>query len=325
MERNMLRRIIGATLALLAVPAVSSVSFAQTLPPRVTILVPFAAGGPVDFVARQLAEGLKQKLAIIAIVENKPGANGVLAANMLRQSPADGQMLMVTGQGLMTISPHLTKMEFDPLKDLAAISGLAYSDAALVVSNTVKANDLKEFVELARNASAPLPFAHAGVGNILHLYAERLKSVAKIDFTYVPYKGVQPALQDTAGGFVTGVFAGLVAAVPLIEGKQVKVLGIIGEKRSPLMPEVPTMAEQGYPVNDVSWFALVGPPNFPAEKANAVAKVAAEILSQDSVVSLMAKSALFPWLKDPKELSRYMAEESDRWKILVEQNNIRAE
>jgi tripartite-type tricarboxylate transporter receptor subunit TctC len=318
----MLRFIIRAIVASGLLLGIVSAAPAQVLPSKVTILVPFAPGGPVDFTARQLADGLRQQLNVVVVVENKPGANGVLAANTLIQSPPDGGTLLVTGQGLMTINQFLTKMTFDPLKDLTAISGLAYSDTVLVVSSSVPANNMAEFVALARKANPPLSFAHAGVGNILHLYAERLRSLADINFTYVPYKGVQPAIQDVAGGFVTGVFSGVVSALPLINGKQVKALGVIGDKRSPVVPAVPTMAEQGYPIEDVAWFALIGPPKMPADRAKAIADVVAKIMNEPARDAAMANLGLYPWLKNPDELTKQMADESGRWKELITRNHI---
>jgi tripartite-type tricarboxylate transporter receptor subunit TctC len=298
---------------------------AQVSPPKVTVLVPFAPGGPVDFVARQLADGIRQQLNVVVVVENKPGANGVLAANTLMQSAPDGGTLLVTGQGLMTINPYLMKMTFDPIKDLTAISGLAYTDSVLVVSSSVPANTMAEFVALARKANPPLSFAHAGVGNITHLYAERLRELADINFTYVPYKGVQPALQDVAGGFVSGVFSGVVSALPLINGKQIKALGVIGDRRSAVVPEVPTMAEQGFPIEDVGWVALIGPPKLPADRARAIADTVAKIMNDKARVSAMANLGLYPWHKNPDELAKQMSDESGRWKDLILRNHIVAE
>jgi tripartite-type tricarboxylate transporter receptor subunit TctC len=285
------------------------------------ILVPVAPGGPVDFVARIVAGRLAARSGATVVVENKPGANGAVAASALMQSPADGKTLMLTGQGTMTISPHLSKLPFDPLRDLTPIAGVAFADSAFVVGAKVPANSLKEFIQLAKSG-APLTLGSGGQGNITHLYIERLKDVSHTDFVHVPYKGVTPAVNDVIGGHIAGAFSGLVAALPHIRSGALKPLGIIGSQRSALLPEVPTMAEQGYPVLDIGWFALIGPPKMTSESVSALATAIKEVLAEKETADALTKAGLNPWIKDPKELAQLMSEESARWGKLIKEKNI---
>ena len=296
---------------------------AQSLPQNMLVLVPFAPGGPVDFTARLIARKLAARSGGTAVVDNRAGANGLVAANALLRAKPDGSTLMVTGQGLMTISPHMQPpMPFDPLTSLTVIYGLASSDSALVVGKNVPANNMKEFMELAGKSQPPLALASGGNGNITHLYIERLKAVSNTKFLHVPYKGVGPAVQDVLGGQTAGVFSGLVAVLPFVKTGQLKALGVIGDVRSPLAPEIPTLAEQGYPILDVGWFAMLAPPKTPPEMVQALSAAVAAILNEDDTKAELAKAGLNPWPKTPAELNVIMQNESARWGKLIRDNKI---
>lgn len=307
---------------LLVAPVVMQLAHAQGGGGSTQILVPFAPGGPVDFVARTLATKMAARTGSPVVADNRPGANGLVSANALLPAAPDGKTLMVTGQGLMTISAHLTKLPFDPLTDLTPISGLAYADSALVVGKHVQANTLKEFIELAKKSQPLLAMGSGGKGNITHLYMERLKDVAGVDFLHVPYKGVGPAMQDVMGGQIAGVVTGLVAAIPQIKSGQAKALGLVGDTRSALFPDVPTMAEQGYPVLDVGWFGLIAPPRMRPETVRSLAATAGEIFREEDTKAALAKVGLNVWPKSADELSRIMREESARWAKLIRDKNI---
>lgn len=309
--------------AALCMVAMASSAGAQSLPRNVQILVSTAPGGPVDIVARILGNRLAARTGGTAVALNRPGANGLLAANALLQAKPDGETLMVTGQGLMTISAHIQSLPFDPLRDLTAISGLAYADSALVVGKRVPASNLRDFVQLAKKSQPPLALGSGGTGNITHLYIERLKDLTKVDFLHVPYKGVGPALQDVLGGRIDGLFIGLVGAMPQIKAGQLKALGVIGDKRSPLLPDIPTLAEQGYPILDIGWFALIGPPRMRPELTQALAAEFADILAEEETRAELAKLGLNPWPKNADQLTRVMHDESARWAQLIREHNIK--
>jgi len=303
--------------------AIACSAGAESLPRNIQILVPFAPGGPVDVVARLLGNRLAVRTGGTVIAVNRPGANGLVAANALLMAKPDGETLMVTGQGLMTIAAHIQGLPFDPLRDLTAISGLAYADSALVVGKRVSANNLRDFVQLAKTSQPPLALGSGGQGNITHLYIERLKDLTKVDFLHVPYKGVGPALQDVLGGQIDGIFTGLVAAMPQIKAGQLKAMGVIGDKRSPLLPDVPTMAEQGYPILDIGWFALIAPPRMRPEMTQALAEAVADILREEETRAALARTGLNPWPKTAEQLMRVMHDESARWAQLIRDHNIK--
>lgn len=302
-----------------------SVALAQALPPKVQILVGVAAGGPNDTIARMIAERLRARTGGTVIVENRVGANGLIAANALHQATPDGQTLLIMSQGLVTISPHLSKMPFDPLRDLTPIAGLATLDVGFCIANKVPADNLRDFVRYARQAQSPVTFGAAGYGNITHLLLELLKDVAQIKFTLVVYKGIAPSLQDVAGGHIDGSACALVTAAPLFKGGRLKVIGLFGDRRSRVFPDVPTMGEQGFPVTDPSWYGMFAPPNMPREVVNQLFNAIKALLSDDEMIRSMVKVGFDPWIQEPAELSRIMREESARWAKLIRENNIKGE
>jgi len=303
----------------------STAALAQGLPSKIQILVPVAAGGPNDAVARMMAERLRSKMGIAVIVENRTGANGLIAANALLQAPPDGQTVLLMSQGLVTISPHLLKMPFDPLQDLTPIAGLATTDVGFCIANKVPADNLRDFVRYARQVPNPVTFGAAGVGNVTHLLLERLKEAAQIKYTLVVYKGIAPSLQDVAGGHIDGSVCALVTAAPLFKAGRLKVIGLFGDRRSRVFPDVPTLAEQGYPVTDASWYGVFGPPNMPRDVVNPLFNVIKAVVSEEEMVREMAKVAFAPWIQEPAELARIMREESARWGRLIRDNNIKVE
>lgn len=319
-------RFFGASLLFGLVALVASGSAAGQAPPSgMRILVGVAAGGPNDSAARLIAERLRSRRGISAIVENRTGANGLIAANALLQAAPDGQTVMLLSQGLITISPHLSKMPFDPLRDLTPIAGLATVDVAFCVANKVPANNLRDFVRIAKESKPPLSFGAAGQGNITHLLLERLKEVAKIEYLLVQYKGIAPSLQDVAGGHIDGSACALVTAMPLIKAGKLKTVGLFGDKRSKLLPDVPTTAEQGFPILDVSWYGFIGPPKMPRETANQVFAVIKDIVSEAETTAALEKVGFSPWLHDPDQFAQIMKEESARWGKIIRDNGIKAE
>jgi tripartite-type tricarboxylate transporter receptor subunit TctC len=309
---------IAATLA-------SMTAGAQPLPDKLQILVGVAAGGPNDSIARMLADRLRAKKGITAVVENRTGANGLLAANALIASPPNGQTILIMSQGLATISPHLSQMPFDPLKDLTPIAGLATTDVGFCIAEKVPADNLQDFVRYARQAPAPVTFGAAGLGNVTHLLLERLKDVAKIPYTLVVYKGIAPSLQDVAGGHIDGSVCALVTAAPLVKAGKVKLIALFGDKRSRLYPDVPTTAEQGFPITDPSWYGVFGPPKMAPATVTALFDAIREVATDPEAVAAMQKVGFEPWVQEPAKLTTIMRDESARWGKLIRDNNIKAE
>ena len=303
----------------------SPAAWAQ-LPRRIHIIVPFPTG-PIDFSARVLAESMRAQSGIPVIVENRPGANGTIAAVAVKQAAPDGEMLLFTSSGMLTISPHLySRLPYDAAVDFVPVTTVSYSQAALTVAAGVPARNMKEFVELARAAHAPFAFGSAGTGNITHGYIELFKDAAKIDLLHVPYKGITLAFTDVLNGQITGAFINLSIALPHMRSGKVRVLGLVGTERSALAPDVPTLEEQGYAgIDFLSWTGLMAPRGTRPEIVNAVANAVSSALAPEPIKAKLLASGLTSWVLSAEEFSRSIKSESDRWKKLIAEKNIRVE
>jgi tripartite-type tricarboxylate transporter receptor subunit TctC len=249
--------IVGGVLAL--------ATAAQAYPDRpVRIIVPFAPAGATDIVARVLADALAARLGQSIVVENRPGAAGNIAGDAVAKAPPDGHVLLLGFDGLIAINPHLyARMPFDPLADLAPVASLARNQLVLAVNPAqVPATGLRDFVAFVRRAKPALPYASIGHGSQHHLAMEMLKRRAGIDLLHVPYKGGGPAGLAVVAGEVVAIFAGASIA-PLVQSGKLRGLAVSSARRSPLLPDLPTVAEV-YPDFDVSvWLGLFAPAGTP--------------------------------------------------------------
>ena len=290
----------------------------------VHLLVPFAAGGPIDYSARVLAEGMHAQTGTPVIVENRTGANGAIAAMAVKQAAPDGATLLVATSGLLTISPHNQEnLPYDPANDLVPIVALTYIDTVLVIGSHVPAKNLKEFIELARSAREPLALGSAGNGNVTHGYIVLLSDAAKVNLLHVPYRGIAAALVDVVGGQIAGSWPAFNLALPHIKTGKVTALGLVGNKRSALAPEIPTLAEQGYPgVDFLTWTAIMGPRNMPPEVTAALRGAVIRALASGEVRAKLAAAGITPWQITPEEFGRTVQEERERWRKLIKERNI---
>jgi tripartite-type tricarboxylate transporter receptor subunit TctC len=237
-------------------------ALAQAWPAKpIRILVPFPPGGGVDITARAIAHELSGQLGQPAIVENRPGAGGNVAAHEVARAAPDGHTLFLTLNALHAISPHLyAKLPFDAMRDFTFITPLVSFHNVLVVNPASPAKSVQDVIEAAKRDPGKLTFASSGNGTNLHLTGELFKSMAAIDIVHVPYKGSAPALTDLMGGNVSMMFDTIPSAVSHIRGGKLRALAVTGDKRSPVFPEVPTVAESGLPgFQVVSWYGLIGP------------------------------------------------------------------
>lgn len=293
----------------------------------VRLMVPFAAGGPADFVARTLAAKLGDPLNATVIVENRPGANGSIAAQAVSSAKPDGATLLFATSGMLTISPILDKkLPYDPLKDLVPVSRAVANGTAMVVGPTVPAANVQEFIQYARSRSAPLAFGSAGNGNILHLYLELFKESTKLDITHVPYKGVAPAMTDVIGGQIAGAFADLPISLPHIRSGKVKALGMVGTQRSSAAPEIPTLAEQGVSgVDGVSWFGVLAPAKTTPEEAKRLAEAIAKALADPEAKAKLQGVGSEPAPTTPEEMASLIRSDQARWARIINERKIAME
>lgn len=295
-----------------------------TLAQQVRLVVPFTAGGPADMIARRIADRLGPELGETVIVDNRAGANGTIGVQAVSKAADDGSVLLFATAGMLTISPALYKqLSYDPLKDLTPIARVVSNGTAFLVNTRIPSNDMKSFVSFAEKSSTPVAVGSAGTGNITHLYMELLKDATRTNLVHVPYKGVAPALSDLMGGQITGVFVDLPAALPLLKSGKVKVLGLVGNERSPSAPEVPTIAEQGFAgVDGVSWFGILGPAKMSPDAIGKVHAALAKVMSQPKLVSDLKELGSVPSLTSPSDMRALIASEQQRWASLIKSKNI---
>ena len=310
----------GLALTLTLLPA-----HAQLQEPFVRMVVPLATGGPADFIARQLAERLQTHLKTKVIIENRPGANGATGAAYVATSEPDGRTLLFATSGLLTITPNLdNKLSFYPDSDLTPIARVVVNGTALVVKASAPYSTMAEFIAVARSKKEPPTLGSAGVGNITHLYIELLKSVTKTDMLHVPYRGVGPAMVDVIAGTIDGQFADLPAALPQIKGGTLKALGLVGETRSVAAPDIPTIAEQGYPgVIGASWFGLFAPAKMDPKLASEIASKVADALQDPSLVSSLQSVGSEPSFLPLKDFAALIAHDRSRWAAVIKERNIK--
>lgn len=296
---------------------------AEVIPSTIKIIIPFAPGGPTDVMGRIAAENLQKNLKTTVITENHPGANGLVGVNILKQGPKDGSNLLFVSSGMITFSHLLDKsIGFDPEKDLVPIICLAQTDIGLIVANKISANNLSEYLNLAKISNPPLSLGSAGVGNILHAYIEILKDSSKINFLHVPYKGAMPSFADVMGGQISGMFISVALAEQAIRSKKVRMISVIG-KRSPLFPEIPTFSEQGIQGFEMlPWFAIMGPRGMSPEQVQMIANGIRQSSDIKDVKSKILAAGSTPLLLTEKAFDDLIKNEIKIWSKLINEKKL---
>ncbi len=308
-----------AAVALALVAAFAGEAPAQQFPSRpIRIFVSIPPGGAPDIAARLVAQRLTETAGWTVVVENKPGANGNLAGEAVANAAPDGYSLILAGDSLIVINPHIySKMPFDTLKDLAPVASIASNQFFLSVNPSVPANTLPELIELARKSNPPLPYASGGNGSQHHLGIEMLKQRAGIQLLHVPYRGGAPAGQATVAGDTKIVLAGASNA-GLLRGGQLRGLATTGKQRSPLFPDMPTIGEF-YPGYEVTiWLGLFAPAATPEPIVTRLRQVVHEALSQPALVEKLNVTGAFqPLILRPAEFSALIREDHAKYGKIV--------
>jgi tripartite-type tricarboxylate transporter receptor subunit TctC len=247
--------------ALLALP---TAALAQQYPAKpIRIVVPFAPGGGSDFIARFIAQRLTTGLGQQVIVENKPGAGGMLGIEQGVKSPADGYTLTLIASSY-TVNPSIYKFSFDPVNDITPIIQLSQGPLLIVSKPSLPVKSTKELIDMAKAKPGQINFASSGQGSVIHMATELFQSMAGIKMNHIPYKGTGPALTDTLGGQVDIFFSSTATAVPHVQSGKLKAIAVTSAKRIPALPDVPTVGESGLPGYDVIlWHGLIGPKGLP--------------------------------------------------------------
>jgi tripartite-type tricarboxylate transporter receptor subunit TctC len=311
-----------------AAMVVAGAAGAQSFPGRsVTLTVGFAPGGGTDTAARIIAQKLSENIGQPVVVENKTGAGGNIAAQHIATTPSDGYTIHLTSVGPMTVAPHLVKdLTYDAKRDIAPITMGVVFPNVIVVHSGVPAKTLAEFAALAKRKPGQLTYASSGVGGAGHLAGELFKERAGIDLLHVPYKGGGPAMTDLLGARID-MYVGVPSTVaPHVEAGKLRALATTGAKRMPTMPDVPTIAESGYPgFEATNWYAFVAPGKTPKDLLDFWNRELVKALNDPQVKVELAKHGLDPAPGTREELAQYMERESQKWGKVVREAKITAE
>ena len=312
-------------LSVLALAATSA--FAQYPSRAVTLVVGFAPGGGTDTVARVVQRPLGERLGQQVVVDNKPGAGGNIATDMTAKSAPDGQLVMLANVGSLTVAPHLVKdLPYNPLRDLAPVSMGVIFPNLVVVHASVPANSLAEFIKLAKENPGKYTYGSSGIGGAGHLAGELLKMMARIDIVHVPFKGGGPAMQAMLGGQIHAYMATPVAAGPHVRAGKAKALATTGPQRDPLTPEVPTVAESGYPgYQATNWYAFVVAGRTPRAIVERLNRDIVATLKDPQVIGLLRKQGVEPQPGTPEELAKFMKSEYETWGRVVKEAKIQVQ
>ena len=292
----------------------------------ITIVVPTAAGGANDAMARVIGQAMSAILKQSVIVDNKAGANGAIASEFVMRAPPDGYTLMLGYIATHAMNPSLQKLRYDPVKDFEPVGMVGSSATLMVVSPAVKANNAKDVVALLKATPDKISYASAGNGTAPHFAAEMFKLATGTSMLHVPYKGSAPAITDTIGGQTQVMFPSLFTATPYVKGEKLRALGVAGAKRSALMPEMPTLQEQGIAGVDVSqWYAIFAPAKTPRPVIDQLNKALNQVLSDKSVIQRLEGHGAEVSTMTPDQLRSYVQQEQVKWKQVVQAAKLSAD
>lgn len=323
------RHLLQAAASLTLLPLAASLAQAQAIdfPPKkpVTIVVGFAAGGSADTAARLIAKKLGENIGQSVVVDNKPGAGGNVAHQQVANGPADGSVLLFGSIGPLAIAPHLMKVNYDPLKDLAPVAMGVNFPNVLVVHAGTKIKSLAELVAQAKKKPNSIEYASTGSGSAAHLAGELLNDVAGIDTVHVPYKGGAPALQDVLGGRVAAFYAAPPTALPHIESGALIPLATTGLTRPAYLPNVPTVAETYPGFNATNWYAFVASAKMPKPLLDRWNAEIVKVLNSPDVKEGLLKHGQSPAPGTRDELGRFIAAEHAKWGRVIRERKITAD
>ncbi|HEX7892220.1 MAG TPA: tripartite tricarboxylate transporter substrate binding protein [Ramlibacter sp.] len=314
------RRQLAAALALLALPLLATAQAAAPAWPKksVRVVVPYPAGGPNDLIARLLAQKLSDRLHQPFVIDNKPGATGMTGTDTVAKSPADGYTLLVSASVHVIYPSLFQKVPFDPLKDFSPVSLIARAPLVLSVNPELNVKSVQELIALARSKPGQLQYASSGNGSATHLSAEAFKTQAGINLQHIAYKGSSPAMNDVIAGHVQLIFDSVGSTIPYIKAGKLRPLAVTSAKRSPAVPDLPTIAESGVPGYDIStWYGLWAPTGTPKEIVEQLSAEVHAILQLPDVREQLTSRGIDPVGSTAAEFRNYNASESTKWARIV--------
>jgi tripartite-type tricarboxylate transporter receptor subunit TctC len=291
------------------------------------IVVAFPPGGPVDLVGRVLAEQLGKELGETVIIDNKPGANGGIAAQFVARAQPDGATLWLTSVGAAAINPSLyDNLPYDMQRDFAPVSVVVDNVEVLVVNPKDASNTAAEFIAASKARKEPTPMASSGIGSIPHLAIEQLADATKANLLHIPYKGAAPALADVMGGQVAGFFGDIPGLIGFVQGGKLKAIGIAADRRHPLLPDVRTLVEQGISgVDSNNWYALFVPARTPSATVEALNAAVRRALATPGVRDKLMATGTDPAPTSPQDLSALVKRDTEKWAKLIKAKGIQGQ
>jgi tripartite-type tricarboxylate transporter receptor subunit TctC len=292
---------------------------AQEYPSRsVRVIVPFGAGGPADLYARVIAQHLSEQLKQTFVVEDRPGAGSIIGTDAVAKSAPDGYTLLVMSNTHTTNESLVANKPFQLTRDFVPVAPLNYSDLIMVVAPSVPAKDLKEFIALAKGKPGALNYASSGPGTPYHMAGELFKTMSQTDIVHVPHKASGEARNSVMGGHVQMMFDAITTMAPNVAAGQVKALGTTGTKRSPLTPDVPTIAEAGVPGYEATiWLGVMAPLGTPQDIVDKLNSEITKVVNRPDVKEAWAKQGAVPLVMSPAEFDKYIRADIEKWAKVV--------
>ena len=314
-------------LAVLALAFAAFSANAQGYPTKtIRLLVGFAPGGANDILARIVGQKLADSMRQPVVVENRPGAAGLIAAEALAKSAPDGYTLMLGSTGTQTMAPHLTKLHYDALNAFTPISLVGSTPNALVVRPTLPVQDVRELIEYAKTRPRLLTYASSGNGTTLHLAAALFAMMADVELIHVSYKGNAPALTDVMAGQVDLMFSALPPLLPLAKAGKLKILGVGSLERHRSAPDLPTIAEQGLPdYESGTWYGVFAPANLPGAVLDRLGVEMKKAIDDPKVREQITAQGVDPKADTPAQFRQMFRDEYARWGAVIKKANIKAD
>ncbi len=298
---------------------VNAAAWSQAYPARaVRIVVPFATGGPADIYARFIGAKLQEALGQPFVIEDRPGGGSIVGTDAVAKSPPDGYTLLMMSNTHTVNETLIPKKPFDLMRDLAPISGVNYSDLLMVIHPSVPANNLKEFIELAKSKPGALNYASSGPGTPYHMAGELFKAMAGVDIVHVPHKGSDQARTAILGKQVDMMFDAITTMAPNVRAGRVKALASSGRTRSPVTPDVPTLSEAGVPGYEATiWLGLMAPAGTPRPVLEKLNAEISKVVNAPEVKEAWARQGAVPMAMTLEQFDRFLREDIVKWAKVV--------
>ncbi|MGV3725281.1 Bug family tripartite tricarboxylate transporter substrate binding protein [Hydrogenophaga sp.] len=319
MKRRHLLQAAGATLA------VPQLALAQSFPAKsMRYIVPVAAGGGSDMIARVVTERWGKALGQGFVVDNQSGGGGVVACQLTARAPADGYTLLQGYVATHGTTPATRRVNYDAVTDFTPIGMIGATPNVLAINANVPAKDIKEFIDYVKRQPGRLSYGSAGQGSLTHLTMELLKQETGMFLLHIPYRGIAPAINDLLGGQTQAIFPGLAAALPHLRSGRMRALAVTGKQRSPQLKDVPTMEEVGFKGFDaMQWYGVVGPAGMPPDIVRRLNETQIAVLKAPELAEKLSGEAVEPWPMTPDQFGQYIKADVARWTALAKARNIR--